>query len=145
MARSSGARVRAAQRLRSYAALETAAHATPAAPPLRLEPEGFDLIAELKMRSPAQGPLRAPGEDISARVTAYARAGAAAVSVLTEPERFDGSLAHLEDAAGALAPFAVPVMRKDFLVDPYQVLEARAAGAAASMRRARSGRAAPRA
>jgi indole-3-glycerol phosphate synthase len=129
MARSSGERVRAAQRLRSYAALESAAHATPPAPPLRLQPEGFDLIAELKLRSPAHGALRTPGEDVSARVTAYARAGAAAVSVLTEPERFDGCLAHLEEAAAALAPFAVPVMRKDFLVDPYQVLEARAAGA----------------
>jgi indole-3-glycerol phosphate synthase len=49
--------------------------------------------------------------------------------VLTEPSRFDGSLAHLKSAAGALASLAVPAMRKDFLVDPYQVLEARVAGA----------------
>jgi indole-3-glycerol phosphate synthase len=62
-------------------------------------------------------------------VSAYARAGAAAVSVLTEPQRFDGSLAHLEQAAAVLAPLAVPAMRKDFLIDPYQVLEARVAGA----------------
>src|SRR2546430_17667050 len=48
---------------------------------------------------------------------------------LTEPSRFDGSLEHLASAARALAPLAVPAMRKDFLVDPYQVLEARAAGA----------------
>jgi indole-3-glycerol phosphate synthase len=96
---------------------------------LRLDACGFDLIAELKLRSPAQGPLRATGEDVTARVTAYARAGAAAVSVLTEPTRFDGSLEHLARAARALAPLAVPAMRKDFLVDPYQVLEARLAGA----------------
>jgi indole-3-glycerol phosphate synthase len=49
--------------------------------------------------------------------------------VLTEPSRFDGSLEHLQQASAALAPFKVPAMRKDFLVDPYQVLEARAAGA----------------
>jgi indole-3-glycerol phosphate synthase len=59
----------------------------------------------------------------------YARAGAAAVSVLTEPERFDGSLEHLELAAASLRKVQVPAMRKDFLVDPYQVLEARVAGA----------------
>jgi indole-3-glycerol phosphate synthase len=48
---------------------------------------------------------------------------------LTEPSRFDGELAHLEAAARALSPMSVPAMRKDFLVDPYQVIEARAAGA----------------
>jgi indole-3-glycerol phosphate synthase len=51
------------------------------------------------------------------------------VSVLTEPSRFDGSLDHLRQAAAVLKPLGVPAMRKDFLVDPYQVLEARAAGA----------------
>ena len=100
-----------------------------AAPPLRLAPSGFDLIAEVKLRSPAAGQLGAPGGNVAARVTAYARAGAAAISVLTEPSRFDGSLEHLASATRALAPFAVPAMRKDFLVDPYQVLEARALGA----------------
>ena len=49
--------------------------------------------------------------------------------MLTEPTRFDGALAHLQQAAQALQPLRVPAMRKDFLVDPYQVLEARAAGA----------------
>src|SRR4029077_7765851 len=85
--------------------------------------------AELKLRSPAQGALRGPEEDVPARVGAYARAGAAAVSVLTEPPRLDGTLEHLHSAARARAPAGVPAMRKDFLVDPYQVLEARAAGA----------------
>ncbi len=129
MAQASRARVRAAQRLRTHAALEQEARALPPPPALRLDASGFDLIAELKLRSPAQGQLRAATEDVSARVTAYARAGAVAVSVLTEPTRFDGALEHLARAAQALAPLAVPVMRKDFLVDPYQVLEARLAGA----------------
>jgi indole-3-glycerol phosphate synthase len=78
------------------------------------------------------GQLRAAAsEDVATRVLAYADAGAAAVSVLTEPSRFDGSMRHLEQAARALAVRAtvVPAMRKDFLVAPYQVLEARAAGA----------------
>jgi indole-3-glycerol phosphate synthase len=67
--------------------------------------------------------------NVEDRVTAYARGGACAVSVLTEPTRFGGTLEHLRQAADALTPLKVPVMRKDFLVDPYQVMEARAAGA----------------
>ena len=63
-----------------------------------------------------------------------ARAGAAAVSVLTEPSRFDGSMAHLELATGVLTPLGVPAMRKDFLVDAYQVTEARLAGAGGVLR-----------
>ena len=129
MAAGSRARVREARRSRSHAALEEAARQTPAAPALRLDESGFDLIAELKLRSPAAGQLFAASENLPQRVTAYARAGAAAVSVLTEPRRFDGSLAHLTECARALAPLKVPAMRKDFLVDPYQVLEARIAGA----------------
>ena len=129
MAAGSRARVRAAKQTRSEATLEVEARQTPAPPRLRLDACGFDLIAELKLRSPAAGQLGAAGENVAARVTAYAQAGAAAISVLTEPSRFDGSLDHLASAAQALAPLAVPAMRKDFLVDPYQVLEARAAGA----------------
>ncbi|HYL03653.1 MAG TPA: hypothetical protein VEU54_09575 [Steroidobacteraceae bacterium] len=129
MAAGSRERVRAAARRRSLAGLESAARATPAPPPLKLDASGFDLIAELKLRSPAGGQLRSPGEDVAARVACYARAGAAAVSVLTEPSRFDGSLVHLSAAAQVLSPLGVPAMRKDFLVDPYQVFEARAAGA----------------
>ena len=129
MALSSRARVAAARRTCSFAQLNAEAQALPAPPPLRLDPSGFDLIAELKLRSPAAGQLRTAGEDVAARVGTYARAGAAAVSVLTEPSRFDGALAHLAGAALALTPLGVPAMRKDFLVDPYQVLEARRAGA----------------
>ena len=129
MAAASQARVRTAKARISEAALLERAGATPAPPPLRHAAQGFDLIAELKLRSPAAGALGALDISVAGRVTAYARAGAAAVSVLTEPSRFDGSLDHLTDAAQALAPLGVPAMRKDFLVDTYQVLEARAAGA----------------
>jgi len=129
MAATSVARVRAAKARVAEAALLERAQRTPAPPPLRLAAEGFDLIAELKLRSPAAGALGAVDASVAAYVVAYAHAGAAAVSVLTEPTRFDGSLTHLADAARALAPHQVPAMRKDFLVDPYQVLEARAAGA----------------
>jgi indole-3-glycerol phosphate synthase len=129
MARSSAARVAEAQRHESLSALELRArHAAPGAP-LRLSGMGFDVIAELKLRSPAAGPLGDESQDWLGRIAAYARGGAAAVSVLTEPSRFDGTLEHLRQAAAVLAPLGVPAMRKDFLVDPYQVLEARAAGA----------------
>ena len=129
MAAASLARVRAARQLVSEAALAERARRCPRPPPLHLAAGGFDVIAEFKLRSPAAGSLGAAAASIPERVTAYARAGAAAVSVLTEPDRFDGSLEHLLEAQAALAPLGVPVMRKDFLVDPYQVLEARLAGA----------------
>lgn len=128
MAESSRARVVAARRLESEAALEVRARAAAPSPPLVLDGR-FDLIAELKLRSPAQGQLAAAADDLESRVVAYAEAGAAIVSVLTEPERFDGDLAHLSRASEALRAHGVPTMRKDFLVDPYQVLEARAGGA----------------
>lgn len=99
-------------------------------PAPRLSLSRFDLIAEVKLRSPAMGLLKpAAEEDVGARVAAYARAGAAAVSILTEPSRFDGSLEDLSTGCRALRPLSVPAMRKDFLVDGYQVLEGRAAGA----------------
>src|SRR5689334_4592504 len=131
MAASSHERVRIARQIHGDAELWRWAEASPPPPPLWLSPQGFDVIAEVKLRSPAVGQLRDAGdEDITARVTDYAAAGAAAVSVLTEPERFEGSLDHLEQAARALAEAGrVPAMRKDFLVDPYQVAEARLAGA----------------
>jgi indole-3-glycerol phosphate synthase len=129
MARSSAQRVTQALSRESFADLEQRARAAPGSAPLRLSPAGFDVIAELKLRSPAAGLLGDQGDDWLERVADYARGGAAAVSVLTEPSRFDGSLMHLEQASMALAPLGVPAMRKDFLVDPYQVLEARAAGA----------------
>jgi indole-3-glycerol phosphate synthase len=98
-----------------------------AAPPLTLD--RFDVIAEIKLRSPAAGGLAGSGFDKDTQLKSYARGGAAAVSVLTEPTEFHGELAHLADAAELLARERRPAMRKDFLTDPYQVLEARAAGA----------------
>jgi indole-3-glycerol phosphate synthase len=133
MAASSAARVAAARVLVGDAELRARAFDTPPAPRLRLSTAGFDLIAELKLRSPAQGVLGADAAALEERVTAYARGGAAAISVLTEPARFDGELAHLARAARALAPLGVPAMRKDFLVDPYQLLEARAQGAGGAL------------
>jgi indole-3-glycerol phosphate synthase len=129
MAASSHERLAAAKREVSEAALLQQALAMPPPPALVPNAARFDLIAELKLRSPAVGQLKSSDEDVEARVTAYAKAGAAAVSVLTEPSRFDGSMEHLEAAAKAIAPLRVPAMRKDFLVDPYQVIEARVAGA----------------
>lgn len=129
MAAGSRERVRLAKLACPQATLESQARNVRAPSRLQLDVSGFDLIAELKLRSPAAGPLSLYGENLERRALAYASAGAAAVSVLTEPSRFDGSLLHLKSAASALAPLAVPAMRKDFLVDPYQVLEARVAGA----------------
>ena len=111
------------------ATLLARALATPPPPRLRLSPQGFDLIAEVKLRSPALGKLRGAGRGRRRARDAVRRGGAAAVSVLTEPSRFDGSLEHLQQAARALLGARAPAMRKDFLVDPYQVIEARAAGA----------------
>jgi len=133
MARSSAQRVAAAMRREPLALLRRRALGVPAAPPLSLSPEGFDVIAEIKLRSPAAGPLSAESDDWLTRAVAYGRGGAAAVSILTEPSRFDGSLQHLQCAADALRPLCVPAMRKDFLVDPYQIAEARAAGAGGAL------------
>jgi indole-3-glycerol phosphate synthase len=128
MARSSRERVAGGRELCPRRELEARARAMPPAPRLALSPGGFDLIAEVKLRSPAAGQLQDGGKDIGARVAAYADAGAAAISVLTEPTRFDGALSHLALAASGVAG-RIPVMRKDFLVDDYQVYEARVAGA----------------
>jgi indole-3-glycerol phosphate synthase len=87
--------------------------------------EGFNVIAECKRRSPSKGVLRA-GYDPVAIATSYAAAGAAAISVLTEPTCFDGSLEHL---AAIRAAVGVPLLRRDFIVSEYQLLEAKAAGA----------------
>ncbi len=127
MAAASRARVREARAARSEATLAAAVRSLPAPPPLRLS--GFDVIAELKLRSPAAGGLADGGFDRAAQIEAYARGGAAAVSVLTEPTEFHGDLAHLADAVERLKPAGIPAMRKDFVTDPYQILEAREAGA----------------
>lgn len=126
-------RVRAARERRSVVSLEalagkrsapkdfTGALRRSAGAPLRL-------IAEVKKASPSVGAIREGDPLFFAR--AMAGGGAAAISVLTEERYFKGSL---DDLARIAAGVPVPVMRKDFLVDPYQLLEARAAGASAAL------------
>jgi indole-3-glycerol phosphate synthase len=96
--------------------------ATPGAPDPRLA-----VIAEVKRSSPSKGQI-APGLDAAAQARAYEAAGADAVSVLTEPTRFGGSL---DDLRAVCAAVGLPVLRKDFIVDEAQVWEAAEAGAAA--------------
>jgi len=84
-------------------------------------------VAEVKRRSPSQGAIR-PDLDPAAHARAYARGGAVAVSVLTDEVHFGGSLDDLSQVAAAVA---LPVLRKDFIIDELQILEARAAGASA--------------
>jgi indole-3-glycerol phosphate synthase len=133
MTQASLARLEQARAHESEQKLWSRATDAPPAPPLRLSPEGFDVIAECKLHSPSSGDLSAHTSDVASRVKAYARGGACAVSVLTEPTRFGGSLDHLAQAAAALAPLKVPAMRKDFLVDPYQIMEGRVAGAGGAL------------
>jgi indole-3-glycerol phosphate synthase len=83
------------------------------------------VIAECKRRSPSRGVLRAAYDPV-AIARSYQAAGAAAISVLTEPSFFDGSLGHL---AAVRESVDLPLVRKDFVVDEYQIVEARAAGA----------------
>lgn len=96
-------------------------------PVVALERQGFGIIAEIKDRSPAEGDLAAAASDRTQRAKSYADGGATAISVLTEPSRFAGDIAHLEEVVEAVP--GTPVMRKDFLVEPVQVSEARKAGA----------------
>ena len=86
----------------------------------------FDVIAEIKDHSPAEGALGVDN-DRAAQARRYALGGAAAISVLTEPSRFAGTLEHLQEVVTAVPD--TPVMRKDFLVEPVQIEEARGVGA----------------
>ena len=85
----------------------------------------INVIAECKRRSPSRGILRAAYDPV-AIAAGYERGGASAISILTEPGFFDGSLAHLVAVRDAVK---IPILRKDFTIDEYQLLEARAAGA----------------
>jgi indole-3-glycerol phosphate synthase len=92
------------------------------------EPTGeVGLIAEVKRRSPSQGAIRTDLDPVQ-HARAYVRGGAVAVSVLTDEAHFGGSLQDLERVAAAVR---VPVLRKDFILDELQIMEARAAGASA--------------
>jgi len=111
----------------SLAQLESALMGRPAPRPFQeaLTRPGISLIAEHKRRSPSAGPIR-EGADVVEIVQAYERGGAAALSVLTEEAHFGGSL---DDLHAARAATALPVLRKDFIVDRYQLYESAAAGA----------------
>ena len=102
-----------------------------AGPALRPFPGGVGLtvglIAEVKRRSPSQGTIRVDLDPV-AHARAYLRGGAMAISVLTEQAHFGGSLDDLSRVAAAVS---VPVLRKDFILDELQIMEARAAGASA--------------
>jgi indole-3-glycerol phosphate synthase len=87
------------------------------------------IIAEIKRRSPSKGLLR-ESFDVCAIAKSYQMAGAAAISVLTESNHFGGQLGYLQDVRSAVT---IPILRKDFIVDPYQLFEARAFGADAAL------------
>jgi len=129
MAESSRSRAVAARSTIGVKRLSSRALSARPARSLHLSPEGFDLLAEAKLVSPADGPLHAgndPQGAVEKLARSYAEGGAAAVSVVTEPVSFGGRLEYLEAAASSVD---VPMLCKDFLVDPIQVIEARAAGA----------------
>jgi indole-3-glycerol phosphate synthase len=90
-----------------------------------LSRHGTSLIAEYKRRSPSAGTIR-EGASVAEVVRAYERGGAAALSILTEHDHFGGSLEDLREARDATE---LPILRKDFTIDPYQVYEAKATGA----------------
>jgi indole-3-glycerol phosphate synthase len=120
------------------AELERACVDTPGGPSLRhalqQARQSVSLIAEVKRRSPSKGAI-AEGLDPVAQVRAYAEGGAAAVSILTEPAHFGGSVG---DLVSVRAQVAIPVLKKDFHVSEIQLLEARALGSSAALLIARA-------
>jgi tryptophan synthase beta chain/phosphoribosylanthranilate isomerase len=104
------------------------AAATPPPRPIvdRLAAPGLHVIAEIKRRSPSAGAITAADEDIVARARAYEAGGAAAISVLCEPHWFGGSI---DDLQAVRAAVSIPVLAKDFVVEPIQLPHLRAAGA----------------
>jgi indole-3-glycerol phosphate synthase len=111
--------------------LVQAAERTPATGGFRaaLDTETVAVIAEVKRRSPSKGWINA-GISADAQACAYARGGATAISVLTEPAHFGGSV---DDLLAVRQAVAIPVLKKDFHIDPIQLVEARALGASAAL------------
>jgi len=95
---------------------------------LTLRGERIQLIAEVKKASPSKGIIRSDFDPVEIAQT-YASNGASAISVLTESRYFQGSLNHLKDIRDAPGDNKLPLLRKDFVLDPYQVYESRAYGA----------------
>lgn len=106
-------------------AQESRSNAKPRALLNALRKDGINVIAEFKRRSPSKGVIR-PEADLLTIVNGYCDGGAAAISVLTEEDYFSGSL---EDLRAVKASVYLPVLRKDFVFDDYQVYESAAAGA----------------
>jgi indole-3-glycerol phosphate synthase len=125
------ARVRANLLRASETALRAAADAAPAAPEFgaALRAAMVAVIAEAKRRAPSKGWINA-GMSAVAQAEAYERGGAAAISVLTEPDHFGGSA---NDLVQVRATVRIPVLKKDFHVDPIQLVEAKALGASAAL------------
>jgi len=123
-------RVEAAKQVLPFAevqrqALEKRRDAEPHALRRALRREGMNIIAEFKRRSPSKGVIR-EGADLASIVRSYESGGAISVSVLTEEDHFDGSLSDLRAVKTSIS---LPVLRKDFVFDEYQVYESAAAGA----------------
>ncbi|HAV10897.1 MAG TPA: indole-3-glycerol phosphate synthase TrpC [Dehalococcoidia bacterium] len=93
-----------------------------------LQSDDIRIIAEVKKASPSRGIIRADFDPVAIAVT-YAAGGAAAISVITEELHFEGSLDYLKAIDSALKPRKIPLLRKDFIHDPYQIYESRAYGA----------------
>lgn len=126
MAETSRSRAHALRMQADLAGIQRRARDLPPARIPNLSVRGFDVLAEIKRTSPAAGTLADAHESMGPRATIYEHSGAAAISVLTEPTAFGGSL---DDLAVVARAVSCPAMRKDFLVDPIQVLEARCHGA----------------
>jgi len=121
-----------AEKKRCISLTEMGKSAKAQSPPLdfsaALRGNSVRLIAEVKKASPSMGVIR-PYFNPLEIAGVYATNGAAAISILTEPKYFQGSLDYLRDIKKSLAAKPIPLLRKDFIIDPYQVLEARAYGA----------------
>ncbi len=116
--------------------LRAAAMAAPSHPPfaVALRRDRLALIAEIKRRSPSRGEINS-GLEIGVQARAYENGGAAAISVLTEERHFSGALADVTEVRRGTT---LPILRKDFIIDPLQIAEARMAGASAVLLIARA-------